>query len=145
MRNKYIIDTLTLIDIQEIVKTGGKVIQIYKGVIYREIFKTSPIRKIIDKMFALRQKNEDEVDDLMQNLVKLIRNSLYGVQIRKDIHQFYKGKPEHWMQTENDEDVLDYWKLPNAIYIVKMENDDGLDDNINVKTTLPSCLGSFFK
>ena len=145
MRNKYIIDTLTLIDIQEIVKTGGKVNQNYEGVICREIFKISPIRKIIEKLFALRQKNKDEIDDLMQNLVKLIRNSVYGVQIRKDIHHFYKGKPEHWMQTENDEDVLDYWKLPNGIYVVKMENDDGLDDNINVKITLPSRLGSFFK
>ena len=34
MRNGYIIDTLTSVDIQEIVKIGGKVIQIYEGVIY---------------------------------------------------------------------------------------------------------------
>ena len=35
MRNGYIIDTLTSVDIQEIVKIGGKVIDIYEGVIYR--------------------------------------------------------------------------------------------------------------
>ena len=34
MRNGYIIDTLTSVDIQEIVKVGGKVIEIYEGVIY---------------------------------------------------------------------------------------------------------------
>ena len=34
MRNGYIIDTLTSVDIQEIVKIGGKVIEIYEGVLY---------------------------------------------------------------------------------------------------------------
>ena len=48
------------------------------------------------------------------------------------------------MQTENDENVLDYWKLPNGKYIVKMKNDDGLDDDNNVKNTLPSHLEAFF-
>ena len=56
MRNGHIIDTLTSVDIQEIVKIGGKLIQIYEGVIYRENFKVSPFRKVIDKLFALRQK-----------------------------------------------------------------------------------------
>ena len=55
MRNGYIIDTLISVDIQEIVKIGGKVIEIYEGVIYRENFKVSPFRKVIDKLFALRQ------------------------------------------------------------------------------------------
>ena len=41
MRNGYITDTLTSVDICEIVKIGGKVIQIYEGVIYRENFKIS--------------------------------------------------------------------------------------------------------
>ena len=45
MRNCYIIDTSTSVDIQEIVKIGGKVIQIYEGVIYRENFKVSPLKK----------------------------------------------------------------------------------------------------
>ena len=34
MRNGYVIDTLTSVDICEIVKNGGKVIEIYEGVIY---------------------------------------------------------------------------------------------------------------
>ena len=33
MRNGYIVDILTSVDIQEIVKIGGKVIKIYEGVI----------------------------------------------------------------------------------------------------------------
>ena len=103
MRNGHIIDTLTSVDIQEVVKIGGKVIEIYEGVTHRENFKISPFRKVIEKLFVLRQKYKDAGNDLMQKLVKLIMNSLYGVQIRKDIDQFYKCKSEHWMQTEYDE------------------------------------------
>ena len=48
MRNGYFIDTLTSVDIQEIVKFGGKVIENYEGVIYRESFKVSPFKKMIN-------------------------------------------------------------------------------------------------
>ena len=54
MRNGYIIDTLTSVDICEIVKINGKVIEIYEGVVYRGNFKISPLRKFIEKLFALR-------------------------------------------------------------------------------------------
>ena len=100
MRNGYIIDVLTSVDICEIVKIGGKIIQIYEGVIYRENFKISPFRKVIEKLFALRKKYQKEHNDLMQKLVKLIMTSLYGIQIRKDIGQSYKCKSQHWMETE---------------------------------------------
>ena len=56
MRNGYIIDTLTSVDIQELVKTGGKVIETYEGVTCRENFKISPFRKVMEKLFALRKK-----------------------------------------------------------------------------------------
>ena len=79
----------------------------------------------------------------MQGLVKLIMNSLYGVQIRKDINKSYYCKSEYWMKTEFDEIILDYWKLPNGNYIVKMKRDDGLDDDCDIKNTLPAVLGAF--
>ena len=45
MRNGYIIDTLTSVDIQEIIKIGGKLIKVHEGVIYKENFKISPFKK----------------------------------------------------------------------------------------------------
>ena len=110
MREGYNIDTLTSLDIQEIVKIGGKTIEIYEGVIYQEKFKVSPFRKVIEKLFALRQKFKDKKNDLMQGVVKLNMNSLNGVQICRDINESYYCKPETWMKTEFDEKVLDYWK-----------------------------------
>ena len=76
MRNGYITDHLTSVDIREIVKIGRRVIEIYEGVIYREHFKVSPFRKVIDKMFALRQKYKKENNEIMQLLLKLLRNGL---------------------------------------------------------------------
>ena len=118
LRNGYIFATLTSVDFQEIVEISGKVIEIYEGVIYRENFKISPFRKVIEKLFASRQKYKDEHNDLMQSLVKLIMNSVYGVQIRRDIDQSYNCKSQHWMETEYDDNVLDSWRLPNGNYIV---------------------------
>ena len=61
LRNGYIKDTLTSVDIQEIVKIGGRIIEIFEGVIYQENFKVSPFRKVIDNIFALRQNFQDEI------------------------------------------------------------------------------------
>ena len=109
MRIGCIINTLTSVDIQEILKIEGKVIQIYEGVFHRKNFRISSIKKIIGKLLALRQKCKDEINNLMQNFVKLIMNSLSEVHIRKDKNEVYKCKSEHWMQTEYDDKVLDYW------------------------------------
>ena len=98
-------------------------IEIYEGVIYRENFNISPFRRVIEKLFALRQKCKDKKNDLMQGLIKLIMNSLHGVQIRRDINESYYCISETWMKTEFDEIVLDYWRLRNENYIVKMEKD----------------------
>ena len=91
----------------------------------------------------MRQKYKDEKNDLLQKLIKLIMNSLYGFQIRRDNNESYYCKSETWMKTEFDENVLDYWKLTNGNYIVKMKRDDGLDDGCDIKNTLPAVLGAF--
>ena len=143
MRNGYIIDTLTSVDIQEIVTVGGKVVEIYEVVFYRENFKVSPFRKVIDKLFAFRQKYKDEGNEVMQLLVKLLMNSLYGENIRKDIEEKFAFKSEYWMQTEYDERVKDYWKIGGNNYIVKMIDDPGLEDEVKKLNTMPLHLGAF--
>ena len=143
MRNGYIVDTLTSVDIQEIVKIGGKVIEIYEGVVYRENFKVSPFRKVIDRLFTLRQKYKDEGEEVMQLLVKLLMNSLYGEQIRKDIEEKFLCKSQMWMESQYDERVKDYWKISGINYIVKMIDDEGLEDEIKKINTMPLHLGAF--
>ena len=44
-RNCFIVDVLTYVDVQGIVNLGGKLVEIYEGVNYRENFKISPFKK----------------------------------------------------------------------------------------------------
>ena len=46
MRNGYIFDTLNSVDICAIVKIGGKVIEIYNGVLYRENLRYLHLEKL---------------------------------------------------------------------------------------------------
>ena len=143
MQNGYIIDTFTSVDVQEIGKIGGRVIEIYEGVVYRENFKVSPFRKVIDKLFALRQKYTDENNNIMQLLMKLLMNSSNGENIQKDIEEKFACKSEAWMMSEYDETVKDYWKLSGNNYIDKMIDDAGLEDEVKKLNTMPLHLGAF--
>ena len=64
----------------------------------------------------------------MQFLVKLLMNSFYGEQIRKDTEEKFACISEYWMHTEFDERVKDYWKISHGNYIVQMIDDKGLED-----------------
>ena len=109
----------------------------------RKILKVSPFRKLIDKLFALRQKYKDENKDVMELLVKLLMNGLYGENIRKDIEEKSACKSEAWMMSEYDERIKDYWKLSGINYIVKMIDDAGLEDEVKKLNTMPLHLGAF--
>ena len=62
-------------------------IQFYEGVIYRENFEISPVRKVIGGLFASRQIYKNNRNELMQALVKMLLIALYGVQLRKVIKE----------------------------------------------------------
>ena len=79
----------------------------------------------------------------MQFLVELLMNCFYGEQIRKDIEEEYWCKPEYWMSSENDERIKEHWRLPTRKYIVKLSQDEGLEDNVLKIYTVPLHLGSF--
>ena len=85
---------------------------------------------MIDKLFEISQNYKDENNDVLQLLVKLIMISLCGEQVPKDIEESYERKSEGWLMTEYDERVLDYQKIDHAIYIVQMNDDAGLEDQV---------------
>ena len=92
MRSGYFIDTLTSVDIRETVKLGGKISKIYEGVHYWENFKTSPFTEVFETLFVLRLKCKDEGYDIIQKLVKLLLNNLYGENILKAVTEEYRCK-----------------------------------------------------
>ena len=66
MRNGYIRDTLASFDVQENVKNGGKVIEVYEGDTNREIFRKSQSKQVMEKRFASRENYKDKGKDLLQ-------------------------------------------------------------------------------
>ena len=108
-----------------------------------KILRYLPLKKVIDNLFELRQKHKDENNDVMQLLAKLIMNSLYGEQIRKYTEVSYQCKSEMWIMTEYDERVLDYQKNNFGNYIVKLKDDEGLQDDVKKVNTMPLHLGVF--
>ena len=51
LRNGYITDFLDfVVDIEEIVRIGGKVIEVYEGLLYRDNFKDSPLKNFFKKL-----------------------------------------------------------------------------------------------
>ena len=47
------------------------------------------------------------------------------------------------MSTENDDRVLDYRRLPNGEYIVKLKQREGLDCETVLKNTMPAHSAGF--
>ena len=91
-------------------------------------------------MFALRQKFKDDKNEVMQLLVILVLNALYGELLRKDVLERYECKSEDRMRSEYDGRILDYHKINYGNYIVKLKDDEGMEDEVN---TLPLQLAAF--
>ena len=88
MRNGYITQVLTTVDIQKNVKIGGKVVQLYQGVIYRKKFEINPFENVIDKLFALTQKCKNETKK--QNTSQLTTNLKKTSYVDKEIQDITK-------------------------------------------------------
>ncbi|ESP04496.1 hypothetical protein LOTGIDRAFT_170740 [Lottia gigantea] len=71
-RNGFCYDVLTSVDIQEKVKSGGKIIRILDGIVYEENFKTQPYRDYILILKELRNKYKKEGDMVASNCMKLL-------------------------------------------------------------------------
>ena len=79
----------------------------------------------------------------MQLLVKLIMKALYGEFLRKIFLERYHCKSEAWIMTEYDERVLDYQKINHGNYVVKLTDDEGLEDEVKKVNTIPLHLAVF--
>ena len=144
MRNGIIIDTLTSVDIVEIVKYGGEILEVYEGFFCYNL-EFNPYTEFVTDMFQKRDLFKSQGKDLLQNLAKKIGLSVYGGNIRKDINEEYKCVTENWMRENFDDRVKEWFPLKNGNLIVKLEDDEGVDDFDKAKSinTMPSHFGSY--
>ena len=144
MRNGIIIDTLTSIDIVEIVKCGGVILEVYEGFFCHNL-EYNLYTEFVTDMFEKRDLFKSQGKELLQNLAKEIGLSVYGGNIRKDINEEYKCATENWMRENFDDRVKEWFRLKNGNLIVKLEDDEVVDDNDKAKSinTMPSHFGSY--
>ena len=144
MRNGIITDTLTSVDIVEIVKYGGIILEIYEGFFCHNL-EYNPYTEFVTHMFEKRDLFKSQGEDLLQNLAKKIGLSVYGGNNRKDINEKYRCVTENWMKENFDDRVKEWFPLKNGNSIVKLEDDEGVDDFDKAKSinTMPSHFGSF--
>ena len=144
MRNGIIIDTLTSVDIVEIVKCGGVILEIFEGFFCHNL-EFNPYTECVSDMFQKRDLFKSQGKEFLQNLAKKIGLSVYGGNIRKDIIDEYKCVTENWMRENFDYRVKEWFPLKNGNLIVKLEDDEGVDDYDKAKSvnTMPSHFGSY--
>ena len=143
-RNGVIIDTLTSVDIVEIVKYGGEILEIYEGFFCLNL-NFNPYTEFVTDMFQKRDMFKSQEKDLLQNLAKKIGLSVHGGNIRKDINEKYKCVTENWMRENFDDRVKEWFTLKNGNLIVKLEDGEGVDDYDKAQSinTMPSHFGSY--
>ncbi|ESP02093.1 hypothetical protein LOTGIDRAFT_157242 [Lottia gigantea] len=123
-RNGFCHDVLTSVDIQEIVKSGGKIIRILDGIVYEENFKTPPYRDYILILKEFRNKYKKEGDMVASNCMKLLGNSLYGKSIQKDINTSRHLWSESTFKANFDSHVKSYEKVNDSQYTVEMNEEE---------------------
>lgn len=130
-------DILTSVDIQEIVRCGGRIIKIFDGIVFEENFEVNPFREFVLELYVLKAKFKREGNKVGYALVKLLLNSLYGKMVQKDINT----KTHLWNEQtlkKNYTDDIKYEKIYSDKYYVEEDIGDSLPEIL-----MPSHLGSF--
>ena len=132
------LDTLISVDIQEIVKVGGKIFEICDGIIITEKFKKLPSQNFLEKFVELRLKCKKVGNDVKQPLLENTGNGVYGQTTGKDLDFVHKCETKDWMGRDCLIEIVQYWQIPVYYYIANFIRDSGTDDDgmIDDKNTM---------
>ena len=143
MRSGLLLDTLTSVDIFEIVKYVGVILDVFEGLFCHNLeYKT--YTEFATDMFEKRDLFQSQGKFFLQNLAKKIGKSVYDGNIRENVNEEYQCISEIWMREKFDDRVKEWFPSKNGNLIVKLDNDEGVDDYDKTKSvnTMPFHLGS---
>ena len=126
-RNGDITQHLTSVDIEEVVRVGGVITEVYEDCISDNL-DYNPFEGYILGMTVKRNEYNKQGKNILQKLCKKISNGTYGVCDRYDIHEVLKCVSENWMKTKYDDRVKEYIHLKNGNYLVNVKCHNGVDD-----------------
>ena len=133
MRNGVKIDTLTSVDMVEIVKRGGFILEVFEGFFCHNL-ECNPYTEFLTDTFEKRYLFKSLGKALLQNLAKKIGSSVYRGNFRKYINEEYNYVTETWMRKNSTNRVKELIPLKNGNLIAKLEDDVGVDDYDKAKS-----------
>ena len=142
-RNGYFTQHLTSVDIEKIVRVGGVITEFFGGFVCDNL-NLNPFEDFVIDITAKRNKFKKEKKDLLQTPTKKRTSAVYGYTLRADIEYGYKCVSNHWMRTKYDDRVKERIPLKNENTIMKINDHDGVDDNVYSKKNSQPCPLGFF-
>ena len=133
MRYGIILDTLTSVDVVGMVKCGGNILEAFECFFCHNL-ELDPYTEVVTDMFEKRDLFKSRGKDLLQDLVKKIGLSVYGGNNRKDPKEEYKCVKETWMIENTNDRVEEWFPLKNGKLIMKLEDNEGVDDYDETKS-----------
>ena len=127
-RNGHITQHLTSVDIEQIVRIGGIILEFIEGFICDNL-DYNPFTEYVHDLIDKRNEYKNQGKNILQLMFKDTVNGGYGSCIRQDITENYKCVTENWMLTEYDDRVKNYIPLENGNYMVNIVDHEGVDDN----------------
>jgi hypothetical protein len=118
-RNGYAFARLNSVDIQEIVRTGGKIVRIYEGIVYEKNLSGSLFRSYIEKLFNHRKKCKEEGNSVGSDNAKLNMNGLYGGIIQKDSDSRLHIWKTKTLLENYDESIMSRCEIKKGLWIVQ--------------------------
>ena len=109
-RNGILIDVLTSVDIVEIVKIGGNILELFEGFFCHNP-EYNPYTDFVTDLFEKRDLFKSQGKGSLQNLAKKIGFSDYVGKIGKDINEIYKCVTETWLRKSFDYRVKEWFPL----------------------------------
>ena len=127
-RNGHITQHLTSVDIEQIVRIGGVILEFIEGFICDNL-DYNPFTEYVHDLIEKRNQYKKQGKNILQLMCKDTVNGGYGSCIRQDITENYKSVSENWMITGYDDRVKNYIPLENGNYMVNIVDHEAFVDN----------------
>ena len=144
MRVGVFMDTITRIDILEIAKSGGFILEVFEGFLCH-IIEFNPFMELFNDMYEKIDLFKARGRDLLQNLAEKFGLSVHDGEKWKGINEECKCVTYTWMTENVDHGVKGWFPLKNGCLIVKLVDDKGVDDYDEAKLvkSMPSRFGTY--
>ena len=145
LRNGYITQESTNVDIGEIVIMGGKKCNTFEGTLYKEKVRFLHLKKSQNiYFFILKLKYEEQENDLLADLSEFCMNLFYGQPRGRNIVEECILRPKVWLVKNNEEELLNMNLYQKVILLLNIYQTQKLIKKKLKKVCLRSLVNSCY-